>query len=344
MSNNTMAVVSSDEKTDEVTTNVTTRYVEYEAFNSIVDALQWKHIRKRAPVCFRNSLHNRYMLANLVYLGYTIGLLIVDFDPAFIDSSSEILTTTIISETWNETTTLSILDEPVYTDDYANRVYIGLAALNIVIASLYVWAWRGRSWFDVVLIPEYLNHIQAGLYLWSALLYSKQETLGGYYTMTVHRIELSASCVELFTSVGWMFTWYSAYTRTLGRGFTLDDPDTIAYITTTSNTLMYFIYNLQVYIRPEEYNSNMLFTYADVLGFIGSVYYLFGTLRDDYWFWFLPVAGQYGVAVGRIEVVTKQLPKYGLPPIVITDICKRRRKKNASSDSNTIPYCELTDF
>ncbi|CAF1135297.1 unnamed protein product [Adineta steineri] len=344
MSNNTMAAISPQEKTDEVTTNVTTRYVEYEAFNSIVDALQWKHIRKRAPVCFRNSLHNRYMLANLVYLGYTIGLLIVDFDPAFIDSSSEILTTTIINETSNDTTTLSILDEPVYTDDYANRVYIGLAALNIVIASLYVWTWRGRSWFDVVLIPEYLNHIQAGLYLWSALLYSKQETLGGYYTMAVHRIELSASCVELFTSVGWMLTWYIAYTRTLGRGFTLDDLDTIAYITTTSNTLMYFIYNLQVYIRPEEYNSNMLFTYADILGFIGSVYYIFGTLRDDNWFWFLPVAGQYGVAVGRIEVVTKQLPKYGLPPIVITDMCKRRRKKNASSDSNTIPYCELTVF
>ncbi|CAF4411987.1 unnamed protein product, partial [Adineta steineri] len=124
MSNNTMAAVSPQEKTDEVTTNVTTRYVEYEAFNSIVDALQWKHIRKRAPVCFRNSLHNRYMLANLIYLGYTIGLLIVDFDPAFTGSSLETLTTAIMNETSNDTTTLSILDEPVYTDDYANRVYI----------------------------------------------------------------------------------------------------------------------------------------------------------------------------------------------------------------------------
>jgi hypothetical protein len=62
---------------------------------------------------------------------------------------------------------------------------------------------RGRSWFDVVLIPEYLNHIQAGLYLWSALWYSKQDTLGGYYTIAVHRIELTASCIEVCAAIGW---------------------------------------------------------------------------------------------------------------------------------------------
>jgi hypothetical protein len=41
--------------------------------------------------------------------------------------------------------------------------------------------WRGRSWFDVVLIPEYLNQIPAGLYIWSVTWYSRQDTLGGYY-------------------------------------------------------------------------------------------------------------------------------------------------------------------
>ena len=75
--------------------------------------------------------------------------------------------------------------------------------MNIVVAFLYIIAWRGRSWLDVVLIPEYLNHIQAGLYLWSAIWYSKQDTLGGYYTMTIHRIELAASCIELCAAVGW---------------------------------------------------------------------------------------------------------------------------------------------
>jgi len=75
--------------------------------------------------------------------------------------------------------------------------------MNILIASMYVWAWRGRSWFDVVLLPEYLNHAQAGLYLWSSILYPKQETLGGHYTMTIHRIELAASCTEMIAAFGW---------------------------------------------------------------------------------------------------------------------------------------------
>jgi hypothetical protein len=53
------------------------------------------------------------------------------------------------------------------------------------------------------LIPEYLNHVQAGLYLWSSLWYPKQDTLGGYYTMAIHRIELTASCTELLAAIGW---------------------------------------------------------------------------------------------------------------------------------------------
>jgi hypothetical protein len=122
------------------------------------------------------------------------------------------------------------------------------------------------------------------------------------------------------------------YTRTLGRGFTLDDPDTMAYLTTTSNTLIYFVYNIQINIHPEQYGSNLIYTHADILGFIGSVYYIFGTLRDDNWFWFLPLAGQYGVAAGRIRIETRELPQYGLPNILITDVCKRRIVKNKQSN------------
>ncbi|UJR32329.1 hypothetical protein I4U23_019793 [Adineta vaga] len=210
-------------------------------------------------------------------------------------------------------------------NEYANRIYIGLAAVNILVAFLYIIAWRGRSWFDVVLIPEYLNHIQAGLYLWSSIWYSKQDTLGGFYTIAIHRIELTASCVELCAAIGWMVSWYMTYTRTLGRGFTLDDPDTMGYLTTTSNTLIYLVYNIQINIYPETYGSNQIFTYADILGFIGSIYYIFGTLRDENWFWFLPLAGQYGIAAGRIHVDTRTLPKFGNPNILITDLCRRRK-------------------
>ncbi|CAF3546868.1 unnamed protein product [Rotaria socialis] len=302
-------------------------YHEREAFKSLWDALRWKHVRKRVPLCFKRTLHNRYMLANLVYLSYTIALLVIDFHPSFNATSSDISTSTGLSNDAR-----SMLDQPVIINMHANRLYIALAGVNILVAFLYVWAWRDRSWFDVVLIPEYLNHVQAVLYLWSSLWYAKQKTIGDYYAIAVHRIELLASCVELCTSVGWMISWYMTYARALGRGFTFDDPDTMGYLTTTTNTLLYFVYNIQMNIHPEQYGSSQLYIYADILGFVGSIYYIFAALRDDKWLWFLPLAGQYGVAAGSVHVETKALPKYGRSNVLITDICKRRKEKNEQSN------------
>jgi len=79
----------------------------------------------------------------------------------------------------------------------------GLAIVNIIMGFLYFWAWHDRSLIDIIMIPEYVNLIQAGLYLWSATWYSKQDTLGGYYTMAVHKIELTASVIGLFAAIGW---------------------------------------------------------------------------------------------------------------------------------------------
>lgn len=141
-----------------------------------------------------------------------------------------------------------------------------------------------------------------------------------------------------------MISWYLAYTRVLGRGFTFDDPDTIAYLTTTTTTVMYFVYNLQVTTRPETYGSNYLYSYADIMGFVGSVFYLLGTLRDDNWFWFMPLAGQYGIAHGRIQVETKELPQYGKPPIILTDVCRRRTKPARESDDKSSIDTILNDF
>ncbi|CAF0866269.1 unnamed protein product [Rotaria sordida] len=301
-------------KADEDANDLTAPYNELETFDSIWDALRWKHLQKRVPICFKKTLYNRYMIANLVYLGYTIALLVIDFYPGFNSNSSD------ISITMEESNyTISILDQPVIMNEYVNRLYI---------------AWRGRSWFDVVLIPEYLNHIQAGLYLWSSLWYSKQTTLGGYYTMAVHRIELAASCTEICAAIGWMLSWYMTYTRTIGRGFTFDDPDTMGYLTTTSNTLMYLVYNIQLNIYPEQYGTNQIYVYADVLGFIGSVYYILGTLRDENWFWFLPLAGQYGIAAGRIHIETRVLPQFGRHEILITNLCRRRKEKIKDNKEN----------
>ena len=112
----------------------------------------------------------------------------------------------------------------------------------------------------------------------------------------------------------------------------MDDPDTIAYLTTTTASVMYFVYNIQINIRPEDYGTNLLYTYADILYFIGACYYLFAVLRDEHCFWFLPLAGQYGVAPGRVQIeTTKVLPAYGKPRVLLTDLCRRRHKTSGSA-------------
>jgi hypothetical protein len=79
----------------------------------------------------------------------------------------------------------------------------GFAVVHIISAFLYFWAWHNRSWLDIIMIPEYLNHIEAGLYLWSAVWYPREDTLGGYYTLAVHKIEMTAATVELIACFGW---------------------------------------------------------------------------------------------------------------------------------------------
>ena len=119
--------------------------------------------------------------------------------------------------------------------------------------------------------------------------------------------------------------WYLTYTRTLGRGFSLDDPDTIAYLSTLIASIIYFVYNIQINVQPEQYGTNYLYTYADILYFLGACYYIFAALRDEHCLWYLPLAGQYGVAAGRIQIDTEKiLPAFGKPPILLTDLCRRR--------------------
>ena len=115
------------------------------------------------------------------------------------------------------------------------------------------------------------------------------------------------------------------YTRTLGRGFTLDDPDVIGFSTTTISSFIYMTYNIQINIEPEQYGTNYLYTYGDIVYFVGACYYIFASMRDDHWFWFLPLAGQYGVPPGRVHVDTKILPQHGRPVIRMTDCCKRSK-------------------
>ena len=165
---------------------------ELQSFTSICKALQWKYVRVRVPICWKKLLQSRYMMANIVYLFYSIGILIINFHPSFNETSST-----------NSRSTSPNLNDPIEHNVNVNRYYAILGILHLISAFLYWWAWQGRSWLDIIMIPEYLNHIEAGLYLWSAFWYSKQDTLGGYYTLALHKIELTAAMIELIASFGW---------------------------------------------------------------------------------------------------------------------------------------------
>ncbi|CAF1664544.1 unnamed protein product, partial [Didymodactylos carnosus] len=57
-----------DQSLDDDITDETAPYNEKTAFASIWEALAWKQIRTRVPICLSKTIRNRYMLANLVYL------------------------------------------------------------------------------------------------------------------------------------------------------------------------------------------------------------------------------------------------------------------------------------
>jgi hypothetical protein len=53
---------------DDEENDPTAPFNELESFDSLWRALRWKQIKKRVPICFKKTLHNRYFFANLVYL------------------------------------------------------------------------------------------------------------------------------------------------------------------------------------------------------------------------------------------------------------------------------------
>jgi hypothetical protein len=109
---------------DDDTKDPTAPFYELQSFDSIWQALRWKEIQTRVPICLRKTIRSRYMLANLVYLGYAIGILIIDFNPSVNGSSS----TDVVTETsanLTTTTPMSTLDQPVYNVPLVNRLYIG---------------------------------------------------------------------------------------------------------------------------------------------------------------------------------------------------------------------------
>lgn len=111
---------------DDDTNDPTAPFYELQSFTSIWDGLRWEQIRTRVPICFWKTIRSRYMLANLVYLGYTIGILIIDFNPNTNGSSSSSTNDdTVFNNTIETTTFASPLDAPVGNSPLGNRLFVG---------------------------------------------------------------------------------------------------------------------------------------------------------------------------------------------------------------------------
>ncbi len=115
---------------DDDTKDPTAPFYELEAFDYFWQALRWKQIQTRVPICFKKTIRSRYMLANLVYLGYAIGILIIDFNPSVNGSSSSSSSSTDNVTDSNDssistTTPISPLDETVDNVPLVNHLYFG---------------------------------------------------------------------------------------------------------------------------------------------------------------------------------------------------------------------------
>jgi hypothetical protein len=105
--------------TDNDTEDLTAPFYDVEAFDSIWQALKWKHVRTRVPICAKKTIRSRYFIANLVYLVYAIGILIIDFNP-YVNGSAN----TNTMSACDNTTNLG-LDQPAGNVPLVNRFYIG---------------------------------------------------------------------------------------------------------------------------------------------------------------------------------------------------------------------------
>ncbi len=99
----------------------TAPFNELESFESIWQALRWRPVRARVPICLKKIIRSRYMLANLVYLAYAIGILLIDFNSNINGSSGDDTSNACD----NETTTDSDLDQPIVNVPLVLRLYIG---------------------------------------------------------------------------------------------------------------------------------------------------------------------------------------------------------------------------
>jgi hypothetical protein len=246
-----------------------------------------QYIHKKNLLLWKKLKSSFYFKSNVVYMIYSIGMLLIDYCG------------------WNL--------------DIQNLCYLlfGVIHLCNAVMYLYVWIEAKQPIFTWFVLADWLNVLGALLYLISACLYPYEYTSDddqADYTLQftiVRYLELFASLIEVIAALGWNYQWYAVYIEeyfitpetTIGRGFTLDDPDLWANLTIDIGALYYFYYNLSLFaMNFHNYDTNYIFVTGDIFYFINSLLYTLASLRDCDLFWSLPTAGIW--------------PKY--PPILLT--------------------------
>lgn len=110
---------------DENISDLTSSLYELEPFDSIVQALRWSQIKRRLPSCIKKTLHNRFMLPNLLYVGYAAGLVIIDFDEDLNPPPNNVLNETMKNSFNASELRMFLLNQPIDNNPLTNQLYIG---------------------------------------------------------------------------------------------------------------------------------------------------------------------------------------------------------------------------
>ena len=190
-------------------------------------------------------------------------------------------------------------------DDYGfatiNKQFIAAGAIHLVSAITYTIAWYPwmlENWSKTshlfklaILLPEFLNIIEACIYQLTSTLYAPYSKTCLTYSckeyVHLHELELAAAAVNFCAALLWVWQWYVTFVRGPGRGINPFDPDFWAQILLIVPSAFYIAYNHQVTNDLESYGTNKLYYSADAIYFVGAVLYLVGCMRDNGFFFFL---------------------------------------------------------
>lgn len=253
----------------------------------------------------RATLRSQYFWACCVYFCYATGMLSIDYCP------------------WpDETVSGVVVGDPRCAAGAADASFLRWGVVHLLNAAQFLASWRqsGRRLDDAVTSPDWANILGALLYLRSASLYPRV-TLGDAPAAALcHRLELAASLIEFFASIGWVAVWWVLREKhDPSRGVTLVDPDFTANVFIVVPSIVYVVYNIQTTLHPGAYGTNTLYKWGDVLYWLGSVFYLLASLRDAGWMASLagpflePTGAESRDVESDVELMPAGLPKSDAP-------------------------------